>query len=183
MKQFCFGASVVMAVKQVVPPVKKPKPSENVAEMRVIGGPPLLAPFERVRRLALLVAPTLVRGSFTAAGPCFNMAGTVVGPGAGVAVAVGVLTAVFVGVRVGVLVSVLVAVLVGVLVAVFVGVRVPVLVGVLVAVLVRVPFAVGVLVGVPFGVGVRVGVRDAVGVPLAGFFMNTVSIAKSEQSP
>jgi hypothetical protein len=45
MKQFCFGASVVMAVKQVVPLLIEPMPSENVAEMRVMG--------DRVRSLMI----------------------------------------------------------------------------------------------------------------------------------
>lgn len=98
---------------------------------------------------------------------------TVLGLNDSVPIGVGVAVGVAVAVRVGVAVAVRVPE-----VAVAVGVGVAVLVGV--AVFVGVP---------PVAVGVGVGVRDAVavavgvGVPPVGTFNDTVSIAKSLQSP
>jgi hypothetical protein len=123
-------------------------------------------------------------------------------PGVGVAVGVGVRVAVEVAVAVAVAVAVRVAVGVAVEVppvAVAVAVGVAVLVAVAVAEAVGVPLAVAVAVAlfvgvavrvavalaVFVGVAVRVGVAVAVGVGVAppGTFNETVSIAKSVQSP
>lgn len=101
-------------------------------------------------------------------------------PGVGVAVGVAVEVAVAVAVRVGVAVAVAVEVAP---VAVAVAVTVAVLVAV--AETVGLPLAVAVAVAVLVGVAVRVGVAVAVAVGVAppGTFNETVSIAKSLQSP
>ena len=96
-------------------------------------------------------------------------------------VAVEVAVAVAVTVAVSVAVAVPVAVAVGVEVAVAVCVAVAVRVAVTVAVAVAVPVAVAVDVAV--AVGVAVGVAVAIGVAAPGTFIDTVSIAKSVQSP
>jgi hypothetical protein len=104
----------------------------------------------------------------------------------GVGVAVGVAVEVAVAVAVGVAVAVAVAVGVAVEVApVEVAVAVGVAVLVAVAETVGVPVAVAVAVAVFVGVAVMVGVAVVVGVGVAppGTFNETVSIAKSVQSP